>query len=95
MELRDRRHLANHGLVLVFLALNQSTGEIVSGPELVTRGFVLEAEGQPLMDEALALVRATLFRAQPRSGRRLGGAAGRGAQDSAIASSTAPWTGDR
>ncbi len=61
MELRDRRHLANHGLVLVFLALNQATGEIVAGPEIVTRGFVLEVEGRPLMDEALALVHATLL----------------------------------
>jgi len=60
MELRDRRHLANHGLVLVFLALNQGTGEIVAGPEIVTRGFVLEAEGQQLLDEALALVRGVL-----------------------------------
>jgi ribonuclease J len=61
MELRDRRHLANHGLVLVFLALNQSNGEIVAGPEIVTRGFVLEVEGRPLLDEALALVHATLL----------------------------------
>jgi ribonuclease J len=60
MELRDRRHLANHGLVLVFLALNQGTGEIVAGPEIVSRGFVLEVEGRPLLDEALALVRGTL-----------------------------------
>jgi ribonuclease J len=60
MELRDRRHLANHGLVLVFLALNQATGEIVSGPEIVTRGFVLETEGQSLLGEALDLVRGTL-----------------------------------
>ena len=60
MELRDRRHLANHGLVLVFMALNQATGEIVAGPEIVTRGFVLESEGRPLLDEALALVQATL-----------------------------------
>lgn len=60
MELRDRRHLANHGLVLVFMALNQSTGEIVTGPEIVTRGFVLEMDGQPLLEEALELVRGTL-----------------------------------
>lgn len=60
MELRDRRHLANHGLVLVFMALNQNTGEIVTGPEIVTRGFVLEMDGQPLLDEALDLVRGTL-----------------------------------
>jgi ribonuclease J len=60
LELRDRRHLANHGLVLVFMALNQTTGEIITGPEIVTRGFVLEMDGRPLLDEALALVRDTL-----------------------------------
>jgi ribonuclease J len=60
MELRDRRHLANHGLALVFLALNQATGEIVAGPEIVTRGFVLEADGQSLLEEARTLVLDTL-----------------------------------
>ncbi len=60
LELRDRRHLANHGLVLVFMALNQATGEIVSGPEIVTRGFVPEGDGQALLDEAINLVRGTL-----------------------------------
>jgi ribonuclease J len=56
MELRDRRHLANHGLALVFLAVNQATGEIVTGPEIITRGFVLEADGRPLYEEARSLV---------------------------------------
>lgn len=60
MELRDRRHLANHGLVLVFMALNQATGEIVTGPEIVTRGFVLEMDGQSLLEDALELVRGIL-----------------------------------
>ncbi len=56
MELRDRRHLANHGLVIVFLALNQSSGAIVSGPEIITRGFVPEEESEELLSEARALV---------------------------------------
>jgi ribonuclease J len=56
MELRDRRHLANHGLVIVFLALNQSSGDIVSGPEIITRGFVPEEESQELLSEARQLV---------------------------------------
>ncbi len=60
MELRDRRHLANHGLALVFMAVNQATGEIVSGPEIVTRGFVLEADGRSLLEEARTLICATL-----------------------------------
>ena len=56
MELRDRRHLANHGLVIVFLALNQATGEIVSGPEIITRGFVPQDESGTLLSEARELV---------------------------------------
>ena len=56
MELRDRRHLANHGLVIVFLALNQNSGAIISGPEIITRGFVPEEESEELLSEARALV---------------------------------------
>ncbi|WP_321366428.1 ribonuclease J [uncultured Desulfuromusa sp.] len=42
MEIRDRRHLANHGVVILMLAINQSTGKIVQGPEIFTKGFVPE-----------------------------------------------------
>ncbi|MCF6267480.1 MAG: ribonuclease J [Desulfuromusa sp.] len=42
MELRDRHHLANHGLVILMLAINQATGEIVHGPEIFSKGFVPE-----------------------------------------------------
>ena len=56
MELRDRRHLANHGLVIVFLALHQKSGEIISGPEIITRGFVPEDESKELLNEARDLV---------------------------------------
>ncbi len=54
MELRDRRHLANHGLVILMLAINQSTGEIVQGPEIFTKGFVPEEneESEVLLAEA-------------------------------------------
>ena len=60
MELRDRRHLANHGIVTVILALNQATGEIVYGPELFTRGFVPEEASQDFLNQAAAVVRDTL-----------------------------------
>ncbi|APG27748.1 ribonuclease J [Syntrophotalea acetylenivorans] len=52
MELRDRRHLANHGLVMVLLGINQNDGTISYGPELVTRGFVVEEEHREFLDEA-------------------------------------------
>ena len=56
MELRDRRHLANHGLVIVFLALNQDSGTIVSGPEIITRGFIPEEDSEILLEDARQLV---------------------------------------
>ncbi len=56
MELRDRRHLANHGLVIVFLALNQDNGDIVSGPEIISRGFIPEDDSAEILVEAKELV---------------------------------------
>src|SRR5581483_4698760 len=41
--LRDRRHLSEDGLVLAVLAIHQQSGEIVAGPDLVSRGAVLDA----------------------------------------------------
>ncbi len=60
MELRDRRHLANHGVVVVFLAINQTSGGIVFGPELFTRGFVPADESQEYLEEARGVVRSLL-----------------------------------
>jgi ribonuclease J len=52
MQLRDRRHLANHGLVMVLLGIDQSSGAILYGPELFTRGFVPEEESGELLTMA-------------------------------------------
>jgi ribonuclease J len=60
MELRDRRHLANHGMVVVLLALNQKDGSIVYGPELLTRGFVPEEEGRDYLEQARRTVQEML-----------------------------------
>jgi ribonuclease J len=60
MELRDRRHLANHGMVVVLLALNQHSGEILYGPELLTRGFVPEEGSAAYLEEARGVVRGAL-----------------------------------
>ena len=52
MQLRDRSHLANHGLVMVLLGINQHDGTILYGPELFSRGFAIDEEQGPLLDEA-------------------------------------------
>jgi ribonuclease J len=52
MELRDRRHLANHGLVVALLAVSQPDGGLLYGPELFSRGFVAEEEESAFLARA-------------------------------------------
>ena len=54
--LRDRRHLSSDGVVFVLLVVDHTTGEIISGPEVVSRGFVFEEEQGGLLEEAKELV---------------------------------------
>jgi ribonuclease J len=54
--LRDRRHLSSDGLVLAILAIDQHSGEIISGPDLVTRGFIPEEGGQAYLERAKIVV---------------------------------------
>lgn len=58
--LRDRRHLSSDGLVLVVLALDQHSGEVISGPDIISRGFVPDDGGQEYLDRAKTLVLETL-----------------------------------
>jgi ribonuclease J len=58
--LRDRRHLSSDGLVLVILGIDQQSGEVIAGPDLVSRGFILEQDGQEYLERAKAVVVETL-----------------------------------
>ena len=55
--LRDRRHLAEDGLIVVVATLDSATGELVSGPDIVTRGFVYVREAETLIDEIREVAR--------------------------------------
>lgn len=59
--LRDRRHLSNEGLVVVQVVLNNQTGELLSGPDIISRGFISEAEHPELIREAKELVLEILY----------------------------------
>ena len=50
--LRDRKHLAQDGLVIVAVCIERETGEIISGPDVVTRGFVYVKESEELINAA-------------------------------------------
>ena len=58
--LKDRKHLSQDGMVVVIIAINQATGEIIYGPDIVTRGFVFEDESQEFLDETKKVVLDTL-----------------------------------
>ena len=58
--LRDRRSLAEEGVVVVIVTVDARSGEVVTGPEIVTRGWVHEAEAADLIEEAKEAVRASL-----------------------------------
>ena len=49
--LRDRQHLSQDGLIVIVVAMDSSTGEIVSEPDVVSRGFVYVRESENLMDD--------------------------------------------
>ncbi len=48
--LRDRQHLSKDGLIIVVIALNKATGQIMSGPDVISRGFVYVRESEDLME---------------------------------------------
>ena len=49
--LRDRQHLSSDGLIIVVLTMDSSTGEVIAGPDVISRGFVYVRESENLMDE--------------------------------------------
>lgn len=54
--LRDRQHLAENGIMIVVLALERGSNQLVAGPEIISRGFVYVRESDELMEEAQLVV---------------------------------------
>jgi ribonuclease J len=56
MVLRDRMRLAHDGIVLILLAVEKTTGRIITGPEIISRGFIFEETSQEIIDEVREVV---------------------------------------
>ena len=55
--LRDRQHLSQDGLIIIVMTMDASSGEIVSGPDVISRGFVYVRESENLMDDVKKQIR--------------------------------------
>jgi ribonuclease J len=60
MVLRDRRKLAHDGIVIVIMAIEKLTGNIVSGPDIISRGFIFEDVSQEIINYVKELVYTTV-----------------------------------
>ena len=58
--LRDRRQLSQDGIMIVVVSINKETGEIMSGPDIVTRGFVYVRESEHLIENSKLKVREAM-----------------------------------
>ena len=58
--LRDRQHLAEDGIVIAVLTLERYSNQILSGPDIVSRGFVYVREAEDLMEEAREIVQTAM-----------------------------------
>ena len=64
--LRDRQRLAEDGIIIVVMTLESGSGQVLAGPDIVSRGFVYVRNSESLMDEAQAVLNATMERCMDR-----------------------------
>ena len=70
--LRDRKHLSEDGVMVVAATIERETGRVVSGPEIVSRGFVYVRESEELIDGARELMKQVLSDLASRNVREWG-----------------------
>ncbi len=64
--LRDRQHLSQDGLIVVVITMDSSTGEVISGPDVISRGFVYVRESENLMDDVKSVIRNEIKKCEER-----------------------------
>ena len=65
--LRDRKHLSQDGLMVVVVSMDREMGTVLSGPDIISRGFVYVREAENLMDEARACVLDALLKCEEKN----------------------------
>jgi len=60
--LRDRKHLSQDGLIVIVITTERETGNLIAGPDIISRGFVYVRESEDLMEEARLVTRNALLK---------------------------------
>ena len=58
--LKDRKHLSEDGMVVIIIGINQTSGAVIYGPDLISRGFVFEDESREYLEDARGVVISAL-----------------------------------
>ena len=58
--LRDRKHLAQDGLIIVVISIDKASNSVIAGPEIISRGFVYVREAEELIDAAKQVLNTTI-----------------------------------
>ncbi len=64
--LRDRKHLSQDGLIVVVITIEGDSGNVVAGPDIISRGFVYVRESEDLMEQAREVAKSALARSEEK-----------------------------
>ena len=64
--LRDRKHLSQDGLIVIVVTMSKESGQVIVGPDIISRGFVYVRESEDLMDEAKSVVKDALGKCEEK-----------------------------
>ena len=65
--LRDRKHLSEDGLIIVVLTIQKETSSIITGPDIISRGFVYMRESEAFMDEVKQVCKEAVLKCQGKN----------------------------
>ncbi|RCX13487.1 ribonuclease J [Anaerobacterium chartisolvens] len=65
--LRDRKHLSEDGLIIVVLTIQKETSGIITGPDIISRGFVYMRESEAFMDEVKQVCKEAIAKCQGKN----------------------------
>lgn len=65
--LRDRKHLSQDGLIVVVITTEKETGQVIAGPDIISRGFVYVRESEDLIDKVREIVKKTIVKCEGKN----------------------------